>query len=55
VKVRIGLHTGEATRAGNDLLGGSVGVAARIKALATTALPDLTRSGGRSCTRRTAG
>ena len=34
VKVRIGLHTGEAIRSGNDLLGGSVDAAARIMARA---------------------
>src|SRR4030081_171135 len=34
VKVRIGLHTGEAIRAGNDLFGTSVDAAARIMAKA---------------------
>ena len=34
VKVRIGLHTGEAIRAGNDLFGTSVDAAARIMAQA---------------------
>lgn len=34
VKVRIGLHTGEAIRSGQDLLGGSVDAAARIMARA---------------------